>query len=76
MQKALETAKEITTGGRETFQARLLEIRKDFARQGESQRAVEYISHSVQILESTLSSSKRTRGRPPDVILALKLALD
>ena len=77
LEKALESAKEITTGGGEGFQARLYaQLGMNLLRQGEVQKAIENISFSVQIQESYLARYKSVRGRPtPDIISRQEAAL-
>ena len=55
LQRGLEVAKQISGDRKEGEQAILYgQLGANFLRQGELQNAIEYISHSVQILDSTL----------------------
>ena len=77
LKKALESAKQITTRGRESFQARLLgDLGRTLLDQGEVQRAVEDISQSVHMLESQLAERKRvSKYLSPDTIPRTEFSL-
>lgn len=65
LQKGVEIAKEIKTGAKEVVEARLYtQLGQNFRRQGEPQRAIEYISYALQALEARLTFYKGRRIGP------------
>jgi len=74
LQRGVEVAKEIKDYSKEVTEARLYrQLGQNFLRQGEAQKAIEYISHSLQKMEARLTWLKnipklRDRGNIPQAI--------
>lgn len=70
LQKGIEIAKLISPGGsKENIEANLYrELGEDFLRSGEVQKAVEYLSYSLQVQESRLARLKGRRRATPQRI--------